>query len=399
MKVLHIQTAMTSAGNAAFRLHTAMCKQGIDSTVLTLQPSVKRNNVINLKQTPQMYLMRRLVGLYQKRKMRYKKIDSYSFSLLPVITFHNVIPYLKDVDAVYLHWIAAGFLSARDIENIARSCKKVIFFMHDMWTMTGGCHHSFSCKEYLNGCKYCPMFKGDNQTAKYEADKKRSLFNKYDNLIFISPSNWMKSCAENSYILKGKPIYSISNVVDEFIFKPYDKKVAKQILNLPLNKHIITFGCQAGVINKFKGFDYLRDAINQTDLKDILLLVYGSDYNQRIIDELKFPIHFLGPINDEYTLSLICNASDLFVSPSLAESFGLTFLENTLCGTPVVGFNCTAVPELVQTGNNGYLARLEDADDLKNGIESILTNKVKLSFSNLYSSENIVKEHLRLLEL
>ena len=113
MKILHIQTAMTPAGNAAFRLHTAMCKQGIDSEVLTLLPTIKRNNVINLKQTPQMYLMRKFMGFWQKRMLKHKKADSYFFSVFPKFTFHNIIPYLRDFDVVYLHWIAGGFFKCK----------------------------------------------------------------------------------------------------------------------------------------------------------------------------------------------------------------------------------------------------------------------------------------------
>ena len=42
MKVLHIQSSMTPAGNAAYRLSMAMRKHGIDSKVLNLRPSSVR---------------------------------------------------------------------------------------------------------------------------------------------------------------------------------------------------------------------------------------------------------------------------------------------------------------------------------------------------------------------
>lgn len=49
MKVLHIQTGMTPAGNAAYRLHQAMRREGIESYVLTYQKTIKRNFVFNEK--------------------------------------------------------------------------------------------------------------------------------------------------------------------------------------------------------------------------------------------------------------------------------------------------------------------------------------------------------------
>ena len=46
--------------------------------------------------------------------------------------------------------------------------------MHDMWAITGGCHHSFDCENYKSGCIYCPMFsrKHKHTLASKEFDKK-----------------------------------------------------------------------------------------------------------------------------------------------------------------------------------------------------------------------------------
>lgn len=395
MKILHIQTGMTPAGNAAFRLHTAMRKVGIDSSVVTLQPTIKRNKVYNLQKKTSLLACIALNSLYQKWVLKKKKVGTYFYSPLPLVTSNDELhKYVADADVIYLHWIAGGFLSSSDIERIAKTKKPVVFFMHDTWTMTGGCHHAFDCKEYYSGCNNCRMFESRCHIAHKQSEIKRKLFQKYDNLIFVSPSKWMAECARNSYILKGKYIHVIPNVVDEHIFKPIDKNIAKSILNLPQDKFIITFGCQAGTGNRFKGFDYLRDAINKTDLQNVQLVVYGSDYNQKTVDELKYPVTFLGPINDEYALSLICNATDLFVSPSLAESFGLTFLENILCNTPVIGFDCTAIPEIVQTDITGYLAKYKDADNLAKGIITIYNQHFKPQWRKNYNSQYIVGLHL-----
>ena len=399
MKVLHVQTGMTPAGNAAFRLHTAMCKAGVDSKVVTMQRTVKRNNVFNLRMNPSSLACSVLNSLYFKKVQKRKKRGTYFYSPLPLITSNKELHrYAAEVDVIYLHWIAGGFLSRSDIEGLAETGKLIVFFMHDMWTMTGGCHHAFGCKEFCSGCKNCQMFEPKYCIAHRQNESKRNLFGKYNNLVFVSPSKWMADCARNSQILKDKPVEVIPNVVDENIFKPFDKKLAKSILNLPQDRFIVTFGCQAGAGNKFKGFDYLRDAINKTNLRNVQLVIYGSDYNQKTVDELKYPIIFLGPINDEYALSLICNATDLFVSPSLAESFGLTFLENILCNTPVIGFDCSAIPEIVQTGETGYLAKYKDANDLAKGITDMYNQYFQPNWRCNYKLQNIVSKHLTLID-
>jgi glycosyltransferase involved in cell wall biosynthesis len=51
-------------------------------------------------------------------------------------------------------------------------------------------------------------------------------------------------------------------------------------------------------------------------------------------------------------------ASDVMVSPSSFEGFGLTFAEAMACGCPVVGVDATSVPEVV--GDGGLLVERPD---------------------------------------
>lgn len=395
MNILHIQTSMGPAGNAAFRLHLAMRRNGINSNVLTYMPTVSRANVTNLKQTPSL-LIKKLFNNTRSNQIRKDLVpNAYQYSMYPLMDSRVAKQALvQQADVIYLHWIAGNFMSLNDIEMIAKTGKKIFFFMHDMLTFTGGCHHSFLCDQYTTGCKECAMFKTNKDVPCKENERICKTFSKHTNLYFISPSKWMADCAKKSSILQGKQVIAIPNVVDEKIFKPSDKDFAKLALNIPTDKFIITFGCQAGTKNKFKGWDYLRDALNMIQQENIHCVIYGCDYIEETAAQLKHPTQFLGPIYDETALALICNASDLFVSPSLAESFGLTFLENIMCGTPVVGFDCTAIPETIHHGYNGYLAKYKDVTDLSNGIVSFITKKNTFKKEYLLSSSEIVKMHI-----
>lgn len=389
---------MPPAGNACFRLHTAMRKNGIDSSVLTIMPCMKRNNVYNLKQGIKTFL-KKGISIIQSRCIDHlKKEGAYFYSSLPIWGASlNKLSLVKEADVIYLHWVAGSSLSLKEIGKIASTGKPVIFFMHDMWDITGGCHHAFDCSGYTNGCDNCPMFTKHVKLASRQIKAKRALYSKHPNIIFISPSKWMAECAKHSYTITVNPIHVVSNVVDELNFKPIDKIVARNILNLPTNKTIITFGCQAGTKNKFKGWDYLKEAMNKINVKDVHVLVYGCDYSKETVEQIPYPITFLGQILDETKLSLVCNATDVFVSPSLAESFGLTFLENILCCTPVVGFNNTAIGEIIRTGKNGYLAQNRDSLDLAKGIETVIGMKGNLKGAETYSSKLLVDQHLEII--
>jgi glycosyltransferase involved in cell wall biosynthesis len=83
-------------------------------------------------------------------------------------------------------------------------------------------------------------------------------------------------------------------------------------------------------------------------------------------------MHTVGVIRDESALAQCYSAADVYVGPSLAETFGLVYIEAMACGTPVIAFDCTAVPEVVHHLETGYLAKTKDIDDLVHGLRWLL---------------------------
>lgn len=402
MKILHIQYGMSPSGNAAFRLHVAMRNRGIDSSVLTLTSTVERSHVINFPETMLHKTVRvgvqRIHAVFSRVRLVSNHYHYHEMPLLGCEVYKH--PLVKEADVIYLHWIADG-ASAKDIRRILSLGKPVVVFLHDMWMITGGCHHSFDCKQYASGCADCNMFVAGRSVARQQLRNKAKLFAVYDNVCFVSPSRWLMDCASRSLVTKGKRVLQIPNLVDETVFKPMDKDVARRILNLPQDKFIITFGCQSGVNNVSKGWKYFCDAVSQLpyDREEIMLLIYGSDYDEEVQKSVKYPVQFLGPVWDEYKLVLINNASSVFVSPSLCESFGLSLLENILCNTPVISFNNTAIPEIVVAGQTGYLAHNKDVGDLRNGLEHMIDYRLEEVRSKCnYSSEQVLEQHLRLIQ-
>ena len=387
---------MAPAGNAAYRLHLAMLRAGLDSSVMTYRPYDGRYKVSSLDRGWKVLKSKVCTKLFQAQTSFTPQ--SYFFSQPPLMSKGiSQCKQVREADVIYLHWICGGFIGYADIEELAKTGKTLIFFMHDMWTMTGGCHHSLDCINFKTGCHNCTMLSAHREIAAKHCLKKKQLFEKYSNIYFISPSEWLGKCARDSYVLKNKPVFVISNIVDETVFKQIPKELSRKILNLPLDKKIISFGCQAGISNPFKGWKYLQEAINLLDEENIHLLIYGSDYDETTAKQLSYPITFMGPVLDEYLLALINNSSDVFVSPSLAESFGLTFLENILCGTPVVGFNNTAVSEIVVTTKTGYLANNKSAEDLCKGLKYILKTPFNPLSNYYYSTEGILEAHKRII--
>jgi L-malate glycosyltransferase len=66
---------------------------------------------------------------------------------------------------------------------------------------------------------------------------------------------------------------------------------------------------------------------------------------------------FLG---DQEQVVPLLSASDLFLMPSVQESFGLAALEAMACGVPVIASRIGGLPELVEDGVNGFLCAPDD---------------------------------------
>src|SRR5213076_3217092 len=79
-----------------------------------------------------------------------------------------------------------------------------------------------------------------------------------------------------------------------------------------------------------------------------------------------------GRISDDRLLAMAYSAADVFVIPSLQESFGQTVIESLACGTPVVGFASGGIPDMVRPGQTGWLAATGDTAALRDAINTAL---------------------------
>lgn len=285
---------------------------------------------------------------------------------------------VQDADIIHLHWINHGFVSLDDLLKLERLNKPIVWTMHDMWAMTGGCHHSRHCEFYQGECGNCFYLKhpSDNDLSHKIHLKKQKIYNKLD-ITFIACSNWLAQRGQKSLLLSDKKIRVIPNPIDTEVYKPADKALAKQKFGIPADAVCVSF-VAANVSDVRKGFEYLRKALWQ--LKDnmpllqnkIKLLVMGAakrDVNM----ELPFEYSFTGYLNDEARIVDFYNASDVFVLPSLEENLPNTIMEALTCAVPSVAFNVGGIPDLIHHKENGYLAAYESIEDLSAGIQYVLT--------------------------
>ena len=112
---------------------------------------------------------------------------------------------------------------------------------------------------------------------------------------------------------------------------------------------------------KRKGIEYLLDAMQELKGKGFLLDIVGTgDQDQairRMIEEkgLAKWVSMVGYVPRDYLAERYHNA-DIFVLPSLSESFGQVLLEAMSCGLPIVASRVGGIPETIEDRVNGLLA-------------------------------------------
>ena len=247
-----------------------------------------------------------------------------------------------------------------------------------MWAFTGGCHYNEGCERYVEACSNCPQLNrsGKNDLSRSVLRRKKKAWGKLD-ITIVTPSNWLAECAKKSSLFKGWRIEVIHNGLNLNLFKPINKSTAREIWDLPPNKKLILFGAMSATSDHKKGFDLLYEGLKQLAVKysdKAELIVFGSSKPENPPD-FGLPVHYLGRLHDDVSLSLLYAAADVMVTPSRQDNLPNTVVESLACGTPVVAFDIGGMPDMIEHQINGYLSKLFDVSDLTVGINWVLSDE------------------------
>lgn len=383
MKILHINKSDIQGGAArgAYRLHTGLRKIGVDSKIIVDDKISDDPNVYGPKGKISK-LWSKVRPFIDRAPLKFYDWQGTPFHLAWMgrrdIQKHELV---RQADILNLHWIAGGFLSIKGISRLAKLDKPIVWTLHDMWAFTGGCHYSIECERYISSCGACAQLdsRKDNDITRKIWRKKEKAYKDLD-LTIVTLSRWLAECAKRSSLLRNFGIEVIPNGLDTGIFKPINKLTARNVLNLPKNKKIILFGAMNPTINKLKGYQYLKKAINKLKNMKVFnedrlcLVIFGASYSEDI-EKFPFEVKFLGRLYDNFSLALSYSAADVFVGPSLQEAFGQTYIESMSCGTPCVAFDYSGPKDMIDHKVNGYLAEYKNPESLAEGIKWILEDE------------------------
>lgn len=390
MKILFISTADIKGGaallaNSLSELLTE--KYGLEITFLVSEKFSDKNNVVATRSKPVWFL----------EKCFNKLAESFGFQyyFLP-ISSSKIFKFASNFnpDLIHIHNIHGGYFQTNLLPKLAKIAP-IVWTFHDMFPITGHCAYSFECEKWKNGCGNCerlniyPSIKKDG--TKNLWNYKNKIFNSADFMI-VTPSLWLKKCVEESF-LKNKDIRLIYNGIDLENFKKTNKSEARKELGFSENKKIVLFSANGGVKNPFKGGEFVFQAFEKLkNRNDILFLNIGGESGQKSENWQDF-----GYVKDPKTMVKLYSAADIYLFPTLAETFGMTVVEAMSCGLPVVTFETGGVPEIVENGKSGFVVEYKNGKYLVEALEKLLDNdelREKMAENAVNASKNFSSERM-----
>lgn len=351
MKILQLNTH-TSGGSYEYAalLSIALAEQGIESRVLCRSSSPAEAGVS---------LLDRVI------RRTYVSLSTEPWHGTWRLLSPPAPDDLEDVDVVHLHMVADWFDVPHWLQRLPRRIG-VVISVHGMWDVSGGCFLYRGCDRYANEtnpCAPCPILKWPANELLAKAAYSRKL-RAYQNCgaRMVANSHWLAGIAGRSPIARAcGGIEVISPGIDTTIFKSQDKHVCRKRLGLPQRAFVIVTGATS-LNDTNKNLPWLFQQLSHLpDPDDVVIVTFGEG-NLPVPDSLN--VRFTGGIRERRDLAQLFAAADVFVSASLMETYGLTFVEAMACGTPVVAFRVGGIPEAVPHEQVGLLCPALDGSAL-----------------------------------
>ena len=164
----------------------------------------------------------------------------------------------------------------------------------------------------------------------------------------------------------------LRNGVDLSMFRPTDRRVARQALGLTRPTLL-----SVGHLIERKGHDRVIEAMRQ--LPDFDLIIVGEGPEREALGHLARgvgvtdQVRLLGARPHEM-LPEIYGAADALVLASSREGWANVLLEAMACGTPVVASNIWGNPEVVKTAASGVLTEHNTPEGIARAVRTLFAN-------------------------
>ena len=211
--------------------------------------------------------------------------------------------------------------------------------------------------------RYPQTYLFDRSKSNFEL--KKQLFSDVTNLTIVTPSHWLADLVQQSF-LGPYPVKVIPHGIDLGVFQPIDGSAMRSALGISPNMFVL-LGVAPSFKLKGKGFQYFLELSTTIEPDAVIVLVGASPKQMKAL-----PSNIIGLERTENVQQLVAyySMADVFVNPTLEETFSLVTAEALACGTPVVAFDAGALPELVVDGC-GIVVPIGDVGEMHRAVLAI----------------------------
>jgi len=263
-----------------------------------------------------------------------------------ITTIKEIRAHIKQVkpDVIHVHGTRAGSLA----RLAAIGLKPPVIYTEHLWTKNYHLSSWFANNLQILGLWFLDMFTDFN----------------------IAVSQAVKDFMVEGQVTRSEKVKVIYNGID------LPEKKAKIF-----SKKDIVLGT-VGTLNYQKGIQYLIQAMPKVlkEFPHTELTIVGEgvfkDHLKQLVKKMKLEksvtfTGFVKDIDDEMI------KFDIYIQPSISESFGLAIIQAMSLGVPVVATNTGGIPEIVTTDKTGTLVEVAKPEALSEAIIDLLRDEEK----------------------
>lgn len=193
--------------------------------------------------------------------------------------------------------------------------------------------------------------------------------------------------ASTSYCMAEETKKYLEDKSKEIFITPFgvDTKKFKN-LNIEKNKNELVIGIVKTLTENY-GIEYLIRAIKELEntldienYKKIRLVIYGKGELKNKLEaltkelQIEDKVIFKGYISNEDVPKAL-NEMDIFVVPSINESFGVAAVEAMACEIPVIASSVGGLKEVIVDKETGYLVPKKDHKEIAKYLKKLILDK------------------------
>lgn len=272
------------------------------------------------------------------------------------------LPEFWDCDIVHISNLHVNYFDLDALKEITKY-KPVVLNVSDLWLLTGGEAYSPFDDGFKKGIAT------SNNIALYPLrnpwiDRRQKMMNKKhelfkslkDRLFYMTNSEWTARQFTSSWIMSfGADYKTIVPGVNTNIFFNKNNRNWKKLRVLLYYTN-----------SQFKNSENILHALNKITIP-IDLYVFGNNIEIENPNITTIPIAKY--IDKQSELAEVFNHADVFLYPSIVETFGMMAAEAKACGTCVIGTRFTAIEEQIKDKETGILVSHNNPIELSKAIE------------------------------